>query len=57
MLVQQSFVLSDPSLPDTPIVHASDLFLQLTGYPRCAPAAALAAAVPAGAARPLALAR
>ena len=35
MKVQQSFVLSDPSLPDMPIVHVSDLFLQLTGYPRC----------------------
>jgi PAS domain-containing protein len=34
MKVQQSFVLADPSLPDTPIVHASELFLQLTGYPR-----------------------
>nr|AML76670.1 putative LOV domain-containing protein [Anemia tomentosa] len=32
--VQQSFVLANPNLPDTPIVHASDLFLQLTGYTR-----------------------
>ncbi|CAM6082532.1 unnamed protein product [Calypogeia fissa] len=32
--VQQSFVLADPHLPDTPIVHASDLFLHLTGYGR-----------------------
>lgn len=34
MQVQQSFVLADPSLPDTPIVHASEQFLKLTGYPR-----------------------
>nr|AML76506.1 putative LOV domain-containing protein [Radula lindenbergiana] len=32
--VQQSFVLTDPNLSDAPIVHASDLFLQLTGYKR-----------------------
>ncbi|KAH9322865.1 hypothetical protein KI387_017504, partial [Taxus chinensis] len=32
--IQQSFVLSDPHLPDMPIVHASNLFLQLTGYSR-----------------------
>nr|AML77834.1 putative LOV domain-containing protein [Dipteris conjugata] len=32
--VQQSFVLANPLLPDTPIVFASDLFLQLTGYSR-----------------------
>ncbi|KAK9813291.1 hypothetical protein WJX72_011934 [[Myrmecia] bisecta] len=32
--VQQSFVLADPSLPDMPIVHASDCFLAMTGYPR-----------------------
>nr|AML76430.1 putative LOV domain-containing protein [Chaetopeltis orbicularis] len=32
--VQQSFVLADPSLPDMPIVHASDAFLELSGYPR-----------------------
>nr|AML78287.1 putative LOV domain-containing protein [Lycopodium deuterodensum] len=30
--IQQSFVLADPNLPDMPIVHASDMFLQLTGY-------------------------
>nr|AML77965.1 putative LOV domain-containing protein [Vittaria appalachiana] len=30
--VQQSFVLANPHLPDVPIVHASELFLQLTGY-------------------------
>nr|AML77199.1 putative LOV domain-containing protein [Encephalartos barteri] len=32
--IQQSFVLVDPHLPGMPIVHASDLFLQLTGYSR-----------------------
>nr|AML78096.1 putative LOV domain-containing protein [Lobochlamys segnis]AML79264.1 putative LOV domain-containing protein [Oogamochlamys gigantea] len=32
--IQQSFVLADPSLPDMPIVHVSDKFLELTGYPR-----------------------
>nr|AML76671.1 putative LOV domain-containing protein [Anemia tomentosa] len=32
--VQQSFVLTTPHLPNTPVVHASDLFLQLTGYTR-----------------------
>nr|AML77670.1 putative LOV domain-containing protein [Selaginella willdenowii] len=32
--IQQSFVLADPHLPDTPIVHASDFFLKLTGYSR-----------------------
>nr|AML77408.1 putative LOV domain-containing protein [Conocephalum conicum] len=32
--IQQSFVLADPNLPDMPIVHASDLFLHLTGYSR-----------------------
>jgi len=30
--IHQSFVLVDPHLPDMPIVHASNLFLQLTGY-------------------------
>nr|AML79293.1 putative LOV domain-containing protein [Cymbomonas sp. BC-2016] len=30
--VGQSFVLSDPNLPDTPIVHASQAFLDMTGY-------------------------
>jgi hypothetical protein len=29
--IHQSFVLVDPHLPDMPIVHASNLFLQLTG--------------------------
>nr|AML79331.1 putative LOV domain-containing protein [Chlamydomonas sp. BC-2016] len=32
--IQQSFVLADPRLPDTPIVHVSDKFLELTGYGR-----------------------
>jgi PAS domain-containing protein len=32
--IQQNFVISDPSLPDTPIVFASDDFLALTGYTR-----------------------
>nr|AML79556.1 putative LOV domain-containing protein [Leucodon brachypus] len=32
--IQQSFVLSDPNLPDMPIVYASDLFYDLTGYSR-----------------------
>lgn len=32
--IQQSLVLADPSLPDTPIVHASDVFCELTGYSR-----------------------
>nr|AML79493.1 putative LOV domain-containing protein [Cylindrocystis brebissonii] len=31
--IQQSFVLADPHLPDMPIVHASELFLELSGYP------------------------
>ncbi|KAJ1449876.1 hypothetical protein M885DRAFT_534230 [Pelagophyceae sp. CCMP2097] len=31
---QQSFVISDPSLPDNPIVWCSDAFLRLTGYAR-----------------------
>ena len=29
---QQNFVLSDPSLPDNPIVYASDGFCKLSGY-------------------------
>lgn len=29
---QQNFVISDPSLPDNPIVYASQGFLGLTGY-------------------------
>jgi len=29
---QQNFVISDPSLPDNPIVYASTGFLSLTGY-------------------------
>lgn len=32
--IQSSYVLSDPALPDCPIVHASDSFLRMTGYPR-----------------------
>eukprot|EP00217_Crustomastix_stigmatica_P012793 CAMPEP_0183797780 /NCGR_PEP_ID=MMETSP0803_2-20130417/17021_1 /TAXON_ID=195967 /ORGANISM="Crustomastix stigmata, Strain CCMP3273" /LENGTH=709 /DNA_ID=CAMNT_0026042449 /DNA_START=114 /DNA_END=2240 /DNA_ORIENTATION=- len=32
--IQQSFVISDPSLPDCPIVFASEAFLDLTGYSR-----------------------
>lgn len=32
--IQQNFVISDPALPDCPIVYASDQFLQLTGYSR-----------------------
>ena len=31
MRLAQSFVLSDPSLPDCPIVYASQGFLALTG--------------------------
>nr|AML76491.1 putative LOV domain-containing protein [Odontosoria sp. BC-2016] len=32
--VQQSFVLANPQIPDCPIVHASEMFLRLTGYSR-----------------------
>ncbi|XP_022891599.1 protein TWIN LOV 1-like isoform X2 [Olea europaea var. sylvestris] len=32
--IKQSFVLSDPHLPDMPIVYASDSFVELTGYAR-----------------------
>eukprot|EP01025_Chloroclados_australasicus_P021632 TRINITY_DN22702_c1_g1_i3.p1 TRINITY_DN22702_c1_g1~~TRINITY_DN22702_c1_g1_i3.p1 ORF type:complete len:783 (-),score=85.28 TRINITY_DN22702_c1_g1_i3:1249-3432(-) len=32
--IQQNFVISDPSLPDCPVVFASDGFLELTGYSR-----------------------
>ncbi|MQL91643.1 hypothetical protein Taro_024257 [Colocasia esculenta] len=32
--IKQSFVLTDPQLPDMPIVYASDAFLNLTGYSR-----------------------
>ncbi|XP_038985182.1 protein TWIN LOV 1-like isoform X2 [Phoenix dactylifera] len=32
--IKQSFVLTDPHLPDMPIVYASDEFLFLTGYSR-----------------------
>ena len=34
MTSQQNFVLSDPSLPDNPIVYASDGFCKLSGYER-----------------------
>jgi PAS domain S-box-containing protein len=30
----QSFVVTDPNLPDNPIVYASQGFLDLTGYAR-----------------------
>nr|AML79459.1 putative LOV domain-containing protein [Woodsia scopulina] len=30
--VQQSFVISNPKIPGMPVVYASDMFLQLTGY-------------------------
>lgn len=30
--IKQSFVLTDPHLPDMPIVYASEAFLSLTGY-------------------------
>nr|AML77672.1 putative LOV domain-containing protein [Asplenium platyneuron] len=32
--VQQSFVLANPRIPDSPIVHTSEMFLRLTGYSR-----------------------
>lgn len=32
--IQQNFVISDPHLPDCPIVFASDGFLELTEYSR-----------------------
>ncbi len=32
--IQQNFVISDPTLPDCPIVFASDAFLELTGFLR-----------------------
>nr|AML79616.1 putative LOV domain-containing protein [Stephanosphaera pluvialis] len=32
--IQQNFVISDPTLPDCPIVFASDAFLDLTEYKR-----------------------
>jgi non-specific serine/threonine protein kinase len=34
MRIMSSFVLSDPNLPDSPIVFASEGFLQMTGYSR-----------------------
>ena len=35
MRLRHPFVLTDPSRPDGPVVHASPLFLRLCGYPRC----------------------
>lgn len=32
--IQQSFVLANPNLPDMPIVYASDVFCEMTGYSR-----------------------
>jgi PAS domain-containing protein len=32
--IQQAFVVSDPNLPDCPIVFASDAFLELSGFSR-----------------------
>uniref|UniRef100_A0A126X3J4 non-specific serine/threonine protein kinase n=2 Tax=Chlamydomonadaceae TaxID=3051 RepID=A0A126X3J4_9CHLO len=32
--IQQNFVITDPTLPDSPIVFASDSFLELTEYAR-----------------------
>ncbi len=32
--IQQNFCISDPTLPDCPIVFASDAFLELTEYKR-----------------------
>nr|AML77182.1 putative LOV domain-containing protein [Pseudoneochloris marina] len=32
--IQQAFLISDPHLPDCPIVFASDAFLEMTGYAR-----------------------
>ena len=34
LTAQQNFTVSDPSLPDNPIVYASEGFLKLTGYAR-----------------------
>lgn len=36
MRLAQSFVMARPDMPDCPIVYASQRFLDLTGYPRCA---------------------
>ena len=36
MRLAQSFVLARPDMPDCPIVYASQRFLDLTGFPRCA---------------------
>jgi phototropin len=32
--IQQAFVVTDPNLPDSPIVFASDAFLEMTGFSR-----------------------
>ena len=32
--LSQNFVIADPTLPDCPIVFASDAFLELSGYRR-----------------------
>ena len=32
--IQQAFVISDPNLPDCPIVFTSDAFLEMTGFTR-----------------------
>ena len=32
--IGHTFVVSDPTLPDCPVVFASDSFLRLTGYSR-----------------------
>jgi PAS domain S-box-containing protein len=34
ILSQQNFVLSDPSMPDNPIIYCSDGFCKLSGYKR-----------------------
>jgi PAS domain S-box-containing protein len=34
LIAQQNFVVSDPSLPDNPIVYVSNGFMKLTGYKR-----------------------
>ena len=36
MRLAQSFVMARPDMPDCPVVYASQRFLDLTGYPRCA---------------------
>ena len=34
--LRHPFVLTNPRLPDGPVVYVSPLFLRLCGYPRCA---------------------